>query len=267
MVVIEGRRQSGRDQPQAARHRQHARRPLCRVAGAAGRRHRSRRRLRPDRRHDGPARTGGAGAGHGARDQQVSRRSVAADVRTASTRATHRSPGDRRAALLLRHSRPRRGFAGPAGRVGPTMSSRSWTWPSCGCPASPTSTTSIRCAASAASACDTSAAHASSVIRISFLIPGSKTTVDDLDWLRSQGLAERIVGAREAGTPRDWHLRRIPDARTGASRSRRRESSQPVTAGLGLLPTSTTFRSEKVDASGLGARGVPARTARGRARR
>ena len=78
------------------------------------------------------------------------------------------------------------------------------------------------------------------------LIPGSKTTVDDLDWLRSQGLTERIVGAREAGTPvigicAGFQMLgqelRDPDGV---------ESSQPVTAGLGLLPTSTTFRSEKV---------------------
>ena len=33
------------------------------------------------------------------------------------------------------------------------------------------------------------------------VIPGSKTTVDDLDWLRSQGLADRISSARQAGTP------------------------------------------------------------------
>ena len=78
------------------------------------------------------------------------------------------------------------------------------------------------------------------------VIPGSKTTVDDLDWLRSQGLAERIVGARASGTPvigicagfqmlgREL---RDPDGV---------ESSLPVTAGLGLLPTSTTFHAEKV---------------------
>ncbi len=78
------------------------------------------------------------------------------------------------------------------------------------------------------------------------LIPGSKTTVDDLEWLRSQGLADLIIGAREAGTPvigicagfqmlgREL---RDPDGV---------ESDQPVTAGLRLLPTSTTFRTEKV---------------------
>ena len=78
------------------------------------------------------------------------------------------------------------------------------------------------------------------------LIPGSKTTVDDLEWLRTLGLADLIVGAREAGTPvigicagfqmlgREL---RDPDGV---------ESSQPLTSGLCLLPTSTTFRGEKV---------------------
>jgi len=78
------------------------------------------------------------------------------------------------------------------------------------------------------------------------VIPGSKTTVDDLDWLRSQGLADRISSARQAGTPvigicagfqmlgREL---RDPDGV---------ESDRPGTPGLGLLPTSTAFQSEKV---------------------
>ncbi|MXX47655.1 MAG: cobyric acid synthase [Chloroflexi bacterium] len=78
------------------------------------------------------------------------------------------------------------------------------------------------------------------------VIPGSKTTVDDLDWLRSQGLADRISSARQAGTPvigicagfqmlgREF---RDPDGV---------ESDRPGTPGLGLLPTSTAFQSEKV---------------------
>ena len=78
------------------------------------------------------------------------------------------------------------------------------------------------------------------------VIPGSKTTVDDLGWLRSQGLADRISGARKAGTPvigicagfqmlgREL---RDPDGV---------ESDRPRTRGLGLLPTSTAFRSDKV---------------------
>ncbi len=78
------------------------------------------------------------------------------------------------------------------------------------------------------------------------VIPGSKTTMDDLEWLRTQGLAHQIIGAREAGTPvigicagyqmlgRELH---DPDGV---------ESSQIRSEGLGLLPTSTTFLSDKV---------------------
>ena len=78
------------------------------------------------------------------------------------------------------------------------------------------------------------------------VIPGSKTTVDDLQWLRTQGLADRILAARAGGTPvvgicagfqmlgRELH---DPDGV---------ESRRPVTEGLGLLPTSTTFLREKV---------------------
>lgn len=78
------------------------------------------------------------------------------------------------------------------------------------------------------------------------VIPGSKTTVDDLDWLRSQGLTDRIIRARQAGVPvigicagfqmlgREL---RDPDGV---------ESDRAVTGGLSLLPTSTTFRGEKI---------------------
>jgi adenosylcobyric acid synthase len=78
------------------------------------------------------------------------------------------------------------------------------------------------------------------------VIPGSKTTVDDLQWLRNEGLADRILDARAGGTPvvgicagyqmlgRELH---DPDGV---------ESRRSVTEGLGLLPTSTTFLREKV---------------------
>ena len=78
------------------------------------------------------------------------------------------------------------------------------------------------------------------------IIPGSKTTVDDLGWLRREGLADRIVAARRAGTPvvgicagfqMLGHELRDPDGV---------ESRRSVTDGLGLLPTSTTFLREKV---------------------
>ena len=78
------------------------------------------------------------------------------------------------------------------------------------------------------------------------VIPGSKTTVDDLDWLRARGLADRIVSARRLGTPvigicAGYQMlgRELRDP-SGV------ESTKPVTEGLGLLPTSTTFLREKV---------------------
>lgn len=78
------------------------------------------------------------------------------------------------------------------------------------------------------------------------VIPGSKTTVDDLEWLRARSLADRIVAARGRGTPvigicAGYQMLgrelRDPDGV---------ESRRPVTEGLGLLHTSTTFLREKV---------------------
>ena len=78
------------------------------------------------------------------------------------------------------------------------------------------------------------------------VIPGSKTTVDDLIWLRSQGLAERIIDARDAGTP----LIGICAGFQMLGRELRDpdgvESNQAVATGLGLLPASTTFHADKV---------------------
>lgn len=78
------------------------------------------------------------------------------------------------------------------------------------------------------------------------VIPGSKTTVDDLDWLRSQGLADRIIGARKAGTP----VMGICAGFQMLGRELRDpdgvESDRPGTRGLGLLPTRTAFQSDKV---------------------
>ena len=78
------------------------------------------------------------------------------------------------------------------------------------------------------------------------VIPGSKTTVDDLEWLRGSGLAARIVSARREGTPvigicAGYQMlgRELRDPH-GV------ESSRPLAEGLGLLPTSTTFLQEKV---------------------
>jgi adenosylcobyric acid synthase len=77
------------------------------------------------------------------------------------------------------------------------------------------------------------------------LIPGTKTTVADLDWLRQQGLADAIVARRKTGTPivgicggyqmlGDWIL--DPE---------RVESEHVEVRGLALLPVTTVFEGEK----------------------
>lgn len=76
-------------------------------------------------------------------------------------------------------------------------------------------------------------------------LPGSKTTVSDLEWLRRQRLDRAIIERRTAGTPLigicgGYQMlgQRIldPDAI---------ESDSPETAGLGLLPLTTTFAAHK----------------------
>ena len=77
------------------------------------------------------------------------------------------------------------------------------------------------------------------------IIPGSKTTMADLDWLGTQGLAERILAVRRDGSP-------IIGICAGYQMLGQRlldpnlvESSREEAQGLGLLPTSTTFLGEK----------------------
>ena len=77
------------------------------------------------------------------------------------------------------------------------------------------------------------------------VIPGSKTTVADLDWLRTQGLAERILAARRSGTP-------VIGVCAGYQMLGRSlldpdgvESSRAEAHGLGLLRASTTFARRK----------------------
>ena len=77
------------------------------------------------------------------------------------------------------------------------------------------------------------------------VIPGSKTTVADLDWLRTQGLAERILDARRSGTP-------VIGVCAGYQMLGRSlldpdgvESPKAESYGLGLLQTSTTFETRK----------------------
>ena len=77
------------------------------------------------------------------------------------------------------------------------------------------------------------------------VIPGSKTTVADLGWLRERGLAERITRARRGGAP-------VIGICAGYQMLGERlldpdlvESQVAETPGLRLLPATTTFRRDK----------------------
>jgi adenosylcobyric acid synthase len=97
------------------------------------------------------------------------------------------------------------------------------------------------------------------------IIPGSKSTADDLAWLRSSGLAEAIVAAAREGVP--------VVGICGGYQMLGRRIEDPLGVeggdidGLGLLDTVTAFEAEKrtVRVSGvltgtaLGEKGTPAR--------
>ena len=75
------------------------------------------------------------------------------------------------------------------------------------------------------------------------VLPGSKSTVDDLDWLRAQGLATAVRAHAEAGRPvlgicGGFQMlgTRIDD---------RVESGRGTVGGLGLLPVAFTFAEDK----------------------
>jgi adenosylcobyric acid synthase len=77
------------------------------------------------------------------------------------------------------------------------------------------------------------------------IVPGTKTTVADLDWLRASGLADHLVGLRMRGVPLlgicggfQMLGRQIRDPE-------RIESDRQTTDALGLLPIVTTFATTK----------------------
>jgi adenosylcobyric acid synthase len=82
------------------------------------------------------------------------------------------------------------------------------------------------------------------------VLPGSKSTVDDLTWLRDTGLAEAIVAHAAAGRPvlgicggyQMLGERIVDDV----------ESGRGAVAGLGLLPMEVSFGAEKVVARSTG---------------
>ena len=73
------------------------------------------------------------------------------------------------------------------------------------------------------------------------VIPGSKTTVADLDWLRATGLAEDVVAARRGGTPVVGICAGYQMLGAALLDPQGVESPRAETPGLGLLRGSTTF--------------------------
>ncbi|MCY3563478.1 MAG: cobyric acid synthase [bacterium] len=77
------------------------------------------------------------------------------------------------------------------------------------------------------------------------VIPGSKTTISDLDWLRGQDLDTRILAARREGTPVIGICAGYQMLGGRLFDPHRVESSRSEAEGLGLLATSTTFSRDK----------------------
>jgi adenosylcobyric acid synthase len=73
------------------------------------------------------------------------------------------------------------------------------------------------------------------------LLPGTKSTLDDLAWLRETGLAAAIVDAAEAGVEIIGLCGGYQMLGTGIENPHQLESDLPGADGLGLLPVQTTF--------------------------
>jgi adenosylcobyric acid synthase len=77
------------------------------------------------------------------------------------------------------------------------------------------------------------------------VLPGSKTTVDDLAWLRESGLAKVITEQRNNGTPVLGICGGFQMLGEAIHDPGHVESNHGTVAGLGLLPMSTHFRPAK----------------------
>ena len=77
------------------------------------------------------------------------------------------------------------------------------------------------------------------------IIPGSKTTVADLDYLRRSGREREIIGAVSAGVPIIGICGGFQMLGTAIHDPQRIESINELTAGMGLLPLTTRFGAVK----------------------
>ena len=78
------------------------------------------------------------------------------------------------------------------------------------------------------------------------VLPGSKNTAEDLEWLRWTGLAEAVRTAAEAGRPVVGICGGFQMLGRAVHDPHRVESPAGTTAGLGLLPAETWLEPEKV---------------------
>jgi adenosylcobyric acid synthase len=77
------------------------------------------------------------------------------------------------------------------------------------------------------------------------ILPGTKSTVADLAWLRARGLAQRIVQLAQEGVPVVGICGGYQMLGRAIHDPGHVESSVEEVAGLGLLPIDTTFKGEK----------------------
>ena len=77
------------------------------------------------------------------------------------------------------------------------------------------------------------------------ILPGTKTTIADLEFLRARGLAERVIELARAGTPILGICGGYQMLGANILDAMRVESNNTEVSGLGLLPVVTTFEAEK----------------------
>ena len=182
------RRERVGNQSARERHRQYGLCPRRRCSGGFGRRHRSRRRHRPDRRDQDGARSGRRGNDRGFSRQQISRRSRSLCERHAKDRGIDRLAGLGLIPFCAAAARlPEEDSHGLA--AGKSLAARAGSRsPFRSCPASPISTISILSRSKARSVSSWCRSGETLPVEAALVIlPGSKTTIADLAAFRREG--------------------------------------------------------------------------------